>query len=81
MKQLLLLITIHSLIFHQQEKDQKEKLFVTLEKSSIVKLKPQMDWNLFLTMPENITYERFYSHVPAPVLYHFKDYSVGNVWE
>lgn len=74
MRQLLLLLTIHSLIFHQQEKDQKEKLFVTLEKASTVKLKPQMDWNLFLHKPEDSAYENLYSHVPASVLYHFRDY-------
>ena len=84
MKQLLLLLTIHSLIFHQQEKDQKEKLFVTLEKSSTVKLKPPMDWNLFLQMPEDVLYESFYSHVPGPILYHFSreyDYPAVKGWE
>jgi hypothetical protein len=74
MKQLLLLLTIHSLIFHQQEKDQKEKLFVTLEKGSTVKVKPQIEWNLFSQMPEDAPYESFYSHVPGPVLYHFRNY-------
>jgi len=79
MKQLLLLLTIHSLIFHQQEKDQKEKLFVTLEKGSTVKIEPQMDWNLFLQMPEDAPYESLYSHVPGPVLYYFRDYPYPTV--
>lgn len=79
MKQLLLLLTIHSLIFHQQEKDQKEKLFVTLEKGSTVKVKPKMDWNLFLQMPQDAPYESFYSHVPGPVLYYFRDESYSAI--
>ena len=74
MKQLLLLLTIHSLIFHQQEKDKKEKLFVTLEKGVAVNAKPKMDWN-FLIHTQETAYDSLYAHVPEFISYHFRDYS------
>lgn len=75
MRQLLLLLTIHSLIFHQQEKDKKEKLFVTLEKGAVVNAKPKVDWIFFIHMQEKTAYDRLYSHVPESIIYQFRDYS------
>lgn len=74
MKQLLLLLTIHSLIFHQQEKDKKEKLFVTLEKGAAANSTQKMDWNFFIHMQET-AYDSVYSHVPESIIYRLRDYS------
>ncbi|HKO81060.1 MAG TPA: hypothetical protein VJU78_11730 [Chitinophagaceae bacterium] len=74
MKQLLLLLTIHSLIFHQQEKDKKEKLFITLEKGATLNTEPKMDWN-FIIHARETEYDSLYSHVPESIIYHFRDYS------
>ena len=50
MKQLLLLLTIHFLIFHQRGKDKKEKFLITLEKKNTASVKPQKNWNFLQEM-------------------------------
>ena len=78
MKQLLLLLTIHSLIFHQQEKDKKEKLFVTLEKGAAFNAEPKMNWNFIIHVQET-AYDSLYSHVPESIIYNFRDDSHADV--
>jgi hypothetical protein len=53
MKQLLLLITIHFIIFHQREKDKHEKVFVALEKKNLSGMSPVKNWNFHLDLEKN----------------------------
>jgi hypothetical protein len=52
MKQLLLLITIHFIIFHQREKDRQEKVFVALEQKKAAAVSASA-WEVHPVAPGN----------------------------
>ena len=73
MKQLLLLLTIHFLIFHQRGKYKKEKFLITLEKKSEVSIKQQKNWNFLRHIQDD---DSLYFNQPTdPIAYNLGDYS------
>jgi hypothetical protein len=75
MKQILLLLTIHLLIFHQYQKDKKEQKYFIATKGAVVIKKEQKDNlnNLLQDLSMNKS-DRFL-YATGTVTYYFADYS------
>ena len=65
MKQLLLLITIHFIIFHQREKDKQDKVFVALQDKKVADTSPAKNWNFHFELQKNDLGKAFLGLTPA----------------
>jgi len=75
MKQILLLVIIHSLIFHQYQKDKKEQKFFKSTKSAAAVIKEQKNnLNTLLQDLQAGGYDKLIFS-SGPVIYNFTDYS------
>jgi len=75
MKQILLLLTIHLLIFHQYQKDKKEQKFFIATKSAVVIKKEQKDSLNILLQDLQMNKSDSFLYATGPVTYYFADYS------
>lgn len=74
MKQILLLIAIHLLIFHQYKKDKKEQKFFKSTKSAVAINKEQKN-NLSILLQDLQVKQDSFLYVTGPTRYNFTDYS------
>lgn len=75
MKQVLLLLTIHLLIFHQYQKDKKEQKFFIATKSAAA-IKKEQNNNLNALLQDlRMNKSDSFLYVTGPVRYNFTDYS------
>lgn len=75
MKQILLLVAIHLLIFHQYKKDKKEQKFFKSTKSAVAINKEQKN-NLNILLQElKVNKQDIFLYVTGPTRYNFTDYS------
>lgn len=74
MKQILLLVAIHLLIFHQYKKDKKEQQFFKSTKSAVAINKEQKNTLSILLQDLQVKQDSFL-YVTGPTRYNFTDYS------
>jgi hypothetical protein len=75
MKQILLLVAIHLLIFHQYNKDKKEQKFFKSTKSAVAINKEQKK-NLSILLEDlKVSKQDSFLFVTGPTRYNFTDYS------
>lgn len=75
MKQLLLLLTIHFMIFYQQKKDRKEKFLNTLEKKNVVTTRQQKDRNFLFPVGRADYDSLYFFQSPRQTAYSMVGYS------
>jgi hypothetical protein len=75
MKQILLLIAIHLLIFHQYKKDKKEQKFFKSTKSAVAINKEQKNNLSILLQDLKVNKQDSFLYVTGPTMYNFTDYS------
>lgn len=75
MKQILLLIAIHLLIFHQYKKDKKEQELFKSTKSAVAINKEQKNNLSILLQDLRVNRQDSFLYVIGPTRYNFTDYS------
>lgn len=75
MKQILLLVAIHLLIFHQYKKDKKEQQFFKSTKSAVAINKGQKNNLNILLQDLKVNKHNSFLYVTGPTRYNFTDYS------